>query len=333
VREWRPTCYGDAVAYISVEAAAVNPVAAWMVGILGLGLWMVFHPHSNKGPKILLLIMAFVIFGPLSDAVMNAESNSTPLKFDYILQLVDNSLGLSAFTVARLFNDWQRSLLFHLYESLSLFMILWYVLHLNMREGRPARLLLSYLAAYVSGPCLYLVVPGRGPRHAFGSLFPMGNPDVTPVLVRLGGWPNAMPSIHMATALLLVLFAGKKWLLRLLAWAYLAGTIASTLAFEHYVIDLIVAVPFACFAAHLAEGRLRQALSQLAVVLVWLFAIRFAFPFLIAYPLLVKGFALATVGYAAFGMMVRDKSGKSRPSGPGSTSSLHGVEIAVKGGE
>jgi len=62
-------------------------------------------------------------------------------------------------------------------------------------------------------------------------------PDVSPVLVQLNGWPNAIPSLHVSTALLFLLFAGESRVRRCMAWAYLAGSVGATLAFEHYMID------------------------------------------------------------------------------------------------
>jgi hypothetical protein len=289
-------------------AALMNPGIAGMLCLLALCVWMFFHPKDEHAPKILLLIMASLFFGPISEWVMDAESSRFPLKFDYFLYLIDKGLDVSAFSLARILTDWQRSVLFVIYQSLGYVMIAWYVVKLKSRDCRSGGLLISYLVTYFTGPVLYLIVPARGPRHAFGSLFPMGNPDVSPVLVPLSGWPNAMPSLHVSTALLFVLFAGKSRILRSLAWLYLAGTIAATLAFEHYVIDLVVAVPFACFAALAGEDKIQKALANLALVLAWLVTIRFGTPALVAYPAVLRILAIATIGVAGFSAMSRRKS-------------------------
>jgi hypothetical protein len=164
-----------------------------MLVIFGLCLWKLFRPLANEVPKILLLIMVFA-FEPTSSAVMNAENRGFPLKFDHFLYVIDKSLGVSAFWVARLLTEWQQSVLFVVYESLSAAMITWYGVSLKRRDGTPGGLLIAYLLTFVLGPCLYLIVPACGPRHAFGSTFPAENPDVSPVLVRLDYWPNAIPS-------------------------------------------------------------------------------------------------------------------------------------------
>jgi PAP2 superfamily len=156
-------------------------------------------------------------------------------------------------------------------------------------------LLYAYLIAFLVGGCLYGIVPAMGPRYAFGSLFPMGYPNVAPLPAQLDGNPNAMPSLHVATALLLVLFTGRnRWLLSLSLF-FLAGTVAATLAFEHYVVDLVVAVPFACFVVEAAYGRVNPAMKYLGVVLVWLGLIRLASPELIRYPWALRFLTLFTL--------------------------------------
>jgi hypothetical protein len=277
---------------------------------------MLFRPHAPEPPRLLLVMLALVTFEQFANAYMDWAGRFTPLKFDYFLQLVDKNLGVSAFSVARLFSAWQVSLLLVIYLSLIWAMLSWHWVVMKSGDGRPNRLLIAYLINFVAGPGLYLVVPGRGPRHAFGAAFPMGSPDVAPVLVPLSGWPNAIPSLHVSTALLFLLFAGKSRVRRGIAWSYLAGTVGATLAFEHYLIDVIVAVPFACFAALAAEGKFRKALSNFALVLAWLLAIRFATPALVAYPIVLRTLALATVGFATYSMTNRKPSASAEVSQP-----------------
>jgi hypothetical protein len=283
--------------------AFMNPGLIGMISVLGLCVWMLFRPHSNEVPKIFLFMMVSIALGPVCDAVMNVENRMFPLKFDYSLYLIDRGIGISAFSFARLLNEWQRSVLFFIYQSLGWIMIVWYACHLKKRDGRPNQLLIAYAIAYFAGACLYLIVPACGPRHAFQGLFPSGNPDVRPVLLQLNYWPNAIPSLHLATALLFLFFAGNSRALCCIAWVYVAGTAAATLAFEHYFIDLIVAVPFACFCTRAAEGRIGAAIGQLSLVLVWLLGIRYETPELVMHPLVLRLLVLVTVGVTALNML------------------------------
>ena len=277
----------------------INPGVGWMLVILGFCIWLLFKPERGKISRALLAVALSWVALPTIAWFMKLESRWFPLKFDYFLYHLDLSLGLSAFSVARCFTEWQRTFLLGVYSSLVLVMLAWYVFNLQVRDGRPGPLLRAYLIMMFSGPLLYAIVPGRGPRHAFGEAFPWGHPEAPLSLVRLDGWPNAMPSLHTAMALLFVLFAGRSRIARGLAWTYLAGTVAATLAFEHYVIDLIVAVPFAFFVARTAEGRFRPALYLLLTVLSWLLAIRLATPQLVRNPCLLRALATATVVLSA----------------------------------
>ncbi len=187
-------------------------------------------------------------------------------------------------------------------------MILCYVLNLNRGDGRPGKLLVPIWSVLLLGRAPIFWRQRCGPRYAFGDTFPAGSPEVSPVLIKLSAWPNAIPSLHLSTALLFVLFAGRTRALRLVAWIYFLGTAAATLAFEHYFIDLIVAVPFGCFAVLTAERKISKALANLGLVLAWLLATRFATPALLVYPPVLRILAVPTAGFAAFSVMDGQKS-------------------------
>jgi hypothetical protein len=282
----------------------LNPVIAMML-VAGLFGWMAFRPHSTGPVKIFLLIAAWMLFGPISEAVLNAETAAIPLKFDYFLQLLDEALGISAFFIARLFSERQLQVLFFVYQTMGYWMILLYALHLKLKDGRPKQLLICYLMAYGLAPLFYLIVPACGPRHAFGALFPTGTPEVGPILVNLTFWPNAIPSLHLATAIILLHYTGRSLFLQSLGWVNLIGTAAATLAFEHYLIDLVLAVPYAYFVIWTAEGKFQRAILNLAIVLVWLVSIRFGTPQLIKYPPLLQLLAISTVAAGAYRWSLR----------------------------
>jgi hypothetical protein len=276
----------------------------WSFAVLGLFVWMLFRPYSTSPWKVLAFI-ALLAVEPFTLATLRALSRAYPLKYDYVLQALDQALGLTAFQISRLFTPWQRAALFATYQVLTNAMVVWYWIHLVIRKGEPRKLLYGYLIVFVVGGCLYGIVPAMGPRYAFGASFPLGNPNVAPAPALLEGYPNAMPSLHMTTALLLVLFTGRnRWLLTI-GLLFLAGTAAATLAFEHYVIDLVVAVPFACFVAESARGRTIPAIKYLGFVLAWLGMIRFASPALIQNPSALRLLALFSVGLGVHAVAVQ----------------------------
>jgi PAP2 superfamily len=282
----------------------MNQTIFWSLAILGLFVWMLFRPYATAPWKILGAFGLLLVSGPAMIATLKIASHLYPVKYDYVLQSLDESLGLTAFRVARLFNDWQRTILIAVYELLGAAMVAWYGVHVVMRQEHSRRVLYSYLILYVAGAALYGVVPAMGPRYAFSATFPIGQPSSVAAPAALEGYPNAMPSLHMATALLFAFFNNRnRWLLGI-SCAFLAGTVCATLALEHYVIDLIVAVPLTCVAFELAQGRVMRAAKYLGVLLGWLLLIRFAWPTLLAHPWSLRVMAASTLVLGVHAILV-----------------------------
>jgi len=145
------------------------------------------------------------------------------------------------------------------YEGLPLAMAIAFALE----RSRPRRKLSSVMAAFAvaaaGGFLAYNFYPAVGPVHVFGPRFPYLPPPagMPPFgLVAVGPEArNAMPSVHIAMALL-ILWNSRPWpgVYRALAGALLAITVLATLGFgEHYLVDVFVAVPFALLAQGLAS--------------------------------------------------------------------------------
>lgn len=283
----------------------MNQPIFWSLAILGLFIWLMFRPFSTAPWKIMGAFGLLLMAHPITIAALRASDRAYPLKYDYVLQATDVSLGITAFQIARLFTPFDRTVLYAVYDSMNAAMVAWFGVHIVMRGGESRKLLYTYFILFLVGASLYGVVPAMGPRYAFSDAFPFGDPQTTARPAALAGYPNAMPSLHLATALALVLFSKRnRWLLSL-SIAFLVGTIAATLAFEHYVIDLVVAVPFACFAVELAYGRLVLSAWYLGGVLVWLGLIRFASLELIGHPWLLRFMAVLTISLGVRAVSLR----------------------------
>jgi hypothetical protein len=116
-----------------------------------------------------------------------------------------------------------------------------------------ARALVLNLALCV--PC-YILVPVAGPFYAFPG-FPALPVTGPPHAIRLDALPNGIPSIHFSTALLCAWYARRFRIGRWLGLLYLVATALATLGFgEHYVCDLVVAVPYTAGVVMLA-GRVQ----------------------------------------------------------------------------
>jgi hypothetical protein len=123
------------------------------------------------------------------------------------------------------------------------------------------RFVAAVVAAAVTILPLYLLCPGAGPKY-----FLQGIPGM-----------NAMPSGHLAWALLIFWFARKYCgrTVRVAAGVFVALTCLATLGSgEHYIIDLIMSVPFAAGIWALAHRQWRFAGISMAVVLTWLIVLR-----------------------------------------------------------
>jgi hypothetical protein len=132
-----------------------------------------------------------------------------------------------------------------------------------------------------------------------------------------------MPSLHTAWAILIFLAAlpmGPWW--RTLATLFLVGTVGATLALgEHFVVDLIVAVPFVVVvegiaANPFAPARRRQAVHAIVggvlMVVLWLAAIRFGAAALQGLPVVPWLMTLATLAGSVV-MLARLLRPHSRP--------------------
>jgi hypothetical protein len=146
-------------------------------------------------------------------------------------------------------------------------------------------LLLAPAVAYLG----YFLYPAAGPRYLFGAAYP----HATGLLERIPLSPgviipyprNCMPSLHTAWALLLVLNAGAagRWL-RVALIGHLGLTVIGTLGLgEHYLVDLVIAVPFALAvqaAATMGDTRARWRIIATAgaLVIAWFVYLTVGYP-------------------------------------------------------
>ncbi len=156
---------------------------------------------------------------------------------------------------------------------------LWLRLAIECGYGLPAAMMLGTFTVYmwlrsdveamgvikifILNPLLalaiYVMFPVCGPAYAFSG-FPDQMPSVvTPHPVAINAAPNGIPSVHMSTALLIL------WLLRHWWWGRIAGilflvlTVLATLGLgEHYLLDLVLAVPYTALVLWLAKPEIRQ---------------------------------------------------------------------------
>lgn len=262
----------------------LNPAVVGILMLFFSVIWMLMDEKDKVRPLLVFALTLNLFFGVMLKIFMGREGSLLPFKFDYILLHIDQSLGITTQLVAVPLHGSLRIPLFVVYQLMVPMMIFWFVITKYRVQG--GSVVMAYIAELIAGPILYAVVPACGPLYAFGKLW-LHHPAIAAIPVRLAGMPNAFPSLHLATAIVLVLFAPGIWY-RALALAFLAGTGLATLSTgEHYVIDLFPGMLFGCYAAAVGFRQYRKARFFLLAALGWSLLVRLASPFLInhAYPL------------------------------------------------
>ncbi len=269
-----------------------------MLGLTALFLsivWMLRDETDKTRPMLVFALVLNLAFGTMLTIFMAREGALLPWKYDYILFRIDQSLGLSPGSIALPFQGLWRVPLAVIYQSLLPMMICWFLV--NRYRNPRGSVVLAYASELVAGPLLYAVLPGCGPAYAFGARW-LHPPPVQAVTIRLGAFPNAFPSLHVATAVIFVLFAPGKFS-RAFSLAFLFGTCLATISTgEHYAIDLLAGLAFGSFAANVGYRRAGRALVHLGIALLWSLAIRFGYSLLIAHPAITGTFAAFTVAVA-----------------------------------
>jgi PAP2 superfamily len=200
--------------------------------------------------------LTFFVFG--SQSLLNLAGLLFPKTTDLYAYAFDGSLGFQpSFLVGRLFRDsaFIGAIGRFTYYSLPLAMAVVYAAHLRRKKTPPLFIIEVFMAAGLLGYGLYLLFPAAGPRYVAGPEFP-GAPlslaDLHQLVLRTVplSWiipRNAMPSLHMTWALLIWLNCKPfSRFARALAFALVLTTVLDTLGTgEHYLVDLVVALPFA----------------------------------------------------------------------------------------
>jgi hypothetical protein len=189
---------------------------------------------------------------PLTMFALWLTGQVLPQTYDSFLYAFDGLLPLPVADIAgRAFaaNPGMSQAFTAVYHSFMLVACLFMV---SWGNGRLSGWLISrWIVAALFGCGLYFVMPAIGPAIAFDATYPQGLPD--PAAVPLALFPtssmaarNAMPSLHTTWALLIAIIAWRSGrIARIVASMNLAATVIATLGMrEHYLIDLIVAVPF-----------------------------------------------------------------------------------------
>lgn len=238
-----------------------------------------------------------------------------PLTYDRLLYALDEAYGGQiSFVMGRLFLKYnllfQSSLLIYLALPLAFSVLV--ALQISRSKRVPVSILVAFLMVGAVGYFGYHLCPAIGPRYMFGDIFPMSaSPPATDlsylaVSVDEPLRRNAMPSLH--TAWVLILLLNSRWYARwaqVMAWIFVIFTLMGTVGLgEHYVIDLVVAVPFTigiqagCATGYplWAKERRDVLIGAALMCLFWGIVIQWGVPLFLKWRVLIWVSTLVTLG-------------------------------------
>jgi len=295
---------GARLLWIAAAAGGAYSACYWLLGgpidhdpvvalisagaFLGIGSitvmgWQTIWTGSSIQVVALQDALVLPVFSLVAGLGMDWANGFPQRTYDHLLYAFDGTLMRIApgQTTAALFRGfpWIGNAAGAAYQGLLIFPPLYrgWALYRGVRNG--VNVLHAFAIAGVVGFILYQVCPAEGPVYSFGTRFPDHLPDWRDISLApymSAGVHNAMPSMHMAWALLILWAALELGPLALaIAGSFVAGTILATLGSgEHYLVDLVVSVPFA-FAVWSAfrRDKLRVALG-LGLTCGWLVYLR-----------------------------------------------------------
>jgi PAP2 superfamily len=234
-----------------------------------------------------------------------------PMTYDAFLLAFDATLGFQpSFLLGRLLlNSLLWNLTTIIYYALPLSGMLLYASY-RLRKTQPVAILQLLLSFMVIGFALYGVYPAVGPNHIFATIYPNHPPALSSISLQPLPEPssprNCVPSLHFGAALL-VFWNSRIWPRwgRLASGLFLLLTGFATLALgEHYLADLVIALPFALLfqaiwttALPLRAKERKQAILVGAVLtILWYVLLWRGIPLFIKWPGLSWACILMTTG-------------------------------------
>ncbi len=240
--------------------------------VLAVQVFRSHHPERKTYRQIFYAGAVFPLYSLLIGYTLPLTTWLRPKTYDAFLLAFDGSLGVQpSFVLGQLLPEGSAAwgLTTVVYYALPLAVCIVYASHLT-RQQQPVLILSLFLSLMLVGFAQYGIYPAVGPKHAFAELYPWHPPLLQQIAIRPMHVPdaprNCMPSLHLAGALV-VWWNSRRWPRwgRLLVGLFLGATIFSTLALgEHYLVDLVVAVPFTLVfqAASTASVPLKQSVRQ-----------------------------------------------------------------------
>lgn len=299
-------------------AAAFAVLGFGAILLLGLRALWSEREGREKAWALLAPALILILFIFISAHVLQLSGGLNPQTEDAWLYAFDGSLGFQpSFLMGRIMFTsilLTRSALLT-YLSLPFAMAVVCAWRIPLAARRISwHVLTVLLLAGVAGWLLYNVVPGTGPLYAFGKDFPwhglayqnLSTFTLEKMAIPAGIPRNAMPSLHMGWVVLLWWNSrGLPRALRAALMVYLLLTVVATLGGgQHYLVDLVVSLPFVLAVQAAASytvpksRRITALLAGAGFTLVWLLLIRYGLGLALKSPAIPWTLVLLTASTA-----------------------------------
>lgn len=265
----------------SISSAFQQPVV--LGALLGLGTLADLSLDPPRHSVVTLGAFGIPLFAFITALLLVLTGIGNPTTKDAVLLEADRALGgLPSYAVATALTAhavlWTFARIAYGWLPLELALVVAVAVRRALPAMRPGPILFACGLAGVLGAAAYWICPATGPRDAFPG-FPFLRPGPLP-LAEISVAPrfprNAIPSLHFTWAWLLWRATRPVPWLHCLTLACLVGVVVGTLGFgEHYIIDLVVALPFAAAVeATVARMGWARVATGLAVTSAWLLLFR-----------------------------------------------------------
>lgn len=282
----------------------LGSLGALSVGLFAWLAWRCSNAEDRLKNLQLLSFSGLLFFYSLSaDSYLALTASLQPIAFDNLIYAFESTLGFQpSQVVAQLLmnlGDSQLRFWWVVYGLISAALVCMCGLQLRSNSRHPYAAIKFLIVSGTLALLVYHLFPVSGPRYLFSSTYfpndlpPWSEIGIDPMVLKPYA-RNGMPSMHFGWALALWLMARfQSKLVRAAYFVLMILTFFATLGLgEHYLIDLVVAVPFvlgllaicADVLPWYSPARRQALLLGFALYLVWMLALRFGVQVFIAIP-------------------------------------------------
>ncbi|HNF61130.1 MAG TPA: fused MFS/spermidine synthase, partial [Rhodocyclaceae bacterium] len=276
---------------------------------------------SDPRVSALMACMFALLYMFFSPTFVNVTIIFHPETFDNRLYALDALFGFEASVfVGKLFVTHSAVLTFFQLAYAFMFVSFLAVLGSQIREewrGQGWQVAEVWFVISILGVMAYHLFPVSGPVYAFKDKFPASMPDPSGVglvsAIVAPAMRNGVPSLHLGWSLAAWLVSLPlrnrtiKWVSGLVALAMVPATLGLG---EHYLLDLVIAVPFVVGTLALtvrglgwqSPARRMAAWTGWGFFLAWLILLRFAAEWLLQAPWVVPVLSIVSSGASAWRM-------------------------------